>query len=126
MKAGPRPGTLSPMRRIALIAALTLLAAVPAHAQAYSGNWACRDATTAKAGILTLYGQVYGFASTTPGDQSSGTGTVTGYQDGVGFNDGGLRSTRNVQAGRMISDPTYGTAIQLETSDAIVMLCTPR
>jgi len=114
------------MRRIALIAALTLLAAMPAHAQAYSGNWACRDATTAKAGILTLYGQVYGFASTTPGDQSSGTGTVTGYQDGVGFNDGGLRSTRNVQAGRMISDPTYGTAIQLETSDAIVMLCTPR
>ncbi|ODT82994.1 MAG: hypothetical protein ABS76_05590 [Pelagibacterium sp. SCN 64-44] len=114
------------MRRIALIATLALISAAPAHAQAYSGNWACRDATTAKAGILTLYGQVYGFASTTANDGSSGTGTVTGYQDGVAFNDGGLRSTRNIQAGRMISDMTYGTAIQLETSDAIVMLCTPR
>jgi len=114
------------MRRIALIAALTALSATPAFAQAYSGNWACRDATTARAGILTIYGGVYGFASTIVGDPSSGTGTITGYEDGVGFNDGGLKTGRGIQAGRMIPDPTYGTAIQLETSEAIVMLCTPR
>lgn len=76
--------------------------------------------------MLTIYGSVYGFASTVVGDASSGTGTITGYQDGVGFNDGGLRTTRNVQAGRIVADPTYGQAMQLETSDAIVMLCTPR
>jgi len=114
------------MRRIALLTTLFALSATPAFAQAYSGNWACRDATTAKAGILTLYGEVYGFASTTLGDQASGTGTLTRYQDGVAFSDGGLKPARCIAAGRLISDMNYGTALQLETSDAIVMLCTPR
>jgi hypothetical protein len=114
------------MRRIALIAALTVLAASPALAQNFTGNWACRDATTNKAGILTIYGEVYGFASTTKGDPGSGTGTITGYQDGVSFNDGNLRASKAIQAGRLIPDPTYGMAIQLETAEAIVMLCTPR
>jgi len=114
------------MRRIALIAAVTAFAVSPALAQNFTGNWACRDATTAKAGILTIYGAVYGFASTVVGDPSSGTGTITGYEDGVSFNDGNLRAQRAIQAGRVIPDPTYGNAIQLETAEAIVMLCTPR
>lgn len=114
------------MRRIALIAAITALSASPALAQSFTGNWACRDATTLKAGILTIYGQVYGFASTTVGDPGSGTGTITGYQDGVSFDTGNLRSAKLVQAGRIIPDPTYGWAMQLETAEAIVMLCTPR
>ena len=126
MKAGGRTGTLWLMRRIALIAALTAFTATPALAQNFTGNWACRDATTAKAGILTIYGEVYGFASAALGDASSGTGTITAYQDGVTFNDGGLRAPRTIQVGRMIPDPTYGTAIQLETPETIVMLCTPR
>jgi hypothetical protein len=113
------------MRRIALIASLFALCATPAFAQNFEGNWGCRDATANKAGILTIYGQVYGFASTTTGDKSSGTGTITPYQDGVGFNDGGLKTTRAIQAGRIVADPTYGVAIQLETAEAIVMLCTP-
>jgi len=119
-------GTVLPMRRIALIAVLTALAASPAAAQSFTGNWACRDATTAKAGILTIYGEVFGFASTTVGDPSSGTGTITGYQDGVSFDEGNLRASRAIQAGRLISDPTYTFALQLETAEAIVMLCTPR
>jgi len=114
------------MRRIALIAVVTALTASPALAQNFTGNWACRDATTAKAGILTIYGEVYGFASTTSNDGSSGTGTITGYEDGVSFDDGNLRASKGIQAGRIIPDPTYGTAIQLETAEAIVMLCTPR
>jgi hypothetical protein len=114
------------MLRIALIAAVTALTATPALAQSFIGNWACRDATTSKAGILTIYGNVYGFASTAVGDKSSGTGKITGYQDGVSFDDGNLRAARAIQAGRIIPDPNYGTAIQLETSEAIVMLCTPR
>jgi hypothetical protein len=114
------------MRRIALIAVLTALSATPAMAQNYTGNWACRDATTEKAGILTIYGGVYGFASTEMGDPGSGTGTITIYDDGVAFNDGNLRTARNMTAGRIIPDPAYGMAIQLETPDAIVMLCTPR
>ena len=51
------------MRRFALCLALTVLSAAPAFAQAYQGNWSCRDATTNRAGILTIYGQVYGWAS---------------------------------------------------------------
>ena len=75
MKATGHTGTLCRMRRIALIAALTTLAATPALAQSFTGNWACRDATSAKAGILTIYGEVYGFASSAMGDPSSGTGS---------------------------------------------------
>ncbi|MBU1307142.1 MAG: hypothetical protein KKF33_16690 [Alphaproteobacteria bacterium] len=114
------------MRRIALTAALIAATATPAFAQSFEGNWGCRDANAAKAGILTIYGGVYGFASTTPADPSSGTGTITGYQDGVAFNDGGLKATREIQAGRIVPDPNTGVAIQLETASAIVMLCTPR
>ncbi|MDB5624060.1 MAG: hypothetical protein JWR39_2623 [Devosia sp.] len=114
------------MRRIALVPLIAALLAGPAAAQSFEGNWSCRDQTSEKAGILTIYGAVYGFASTTFADAASGTGSITGYQDGVGFNDGGLRTARGIQAGRVIPDPNHGVAIQLETSDAIMMLCTPR
>jgi len=114
------------MRRFALVLALTCFSAMPALAQAYQGNWSCRDATTERAGILTLYGQVYGWASRVAGDPNSGTGTLTPYQDGVGLNDGNLRGNGGIQAVRTVDDPTYGIALQMETAEAIVMLCTPR
>ncbi len=114
------------MRRFALALALTALSAAPAFAQAYQGNWSCRDATTNRAGILTIYGNVYGWASRTAGDPNSGTGTITPYQDGVGINDGNFKANAGIQAGRVVNDPTYGVALQLETSQAIVMLCNPR
>ena len=114
------------MRRFALVLALTALSAAPALAQAYQGNWSCRDATTERAGIFTLYGQAYGWASRVTGDPNSGSGTLTPYEDGVGLNDGNLRAKGNIQAVRVISDPNYGVALQMETADAIVMLCTLR
>ncbi|MCW5720232.1 MAG: hypothetical protein KIS86_03725 [Devosia sp.] len=114
------------MRRFALALSLFAALATPTLAQTYQGNWSCRDATSNRAGILTIYGQVYGWASRTPGDPNSGTGTTTPYQDGVGINDGNLRANAGIHAGRTISDPNYGVALQLETAQAIVMLCTPR
>jgi hypothetical protein len=114
------------MRRFALCLALTALSAAPALAQAYQGNWSCRDATTNRAGILTIYGESYGWASRTVSDPNSGTGTLTPYQDGIGVNDGNLRNNGAVQAARLIQDPTYGFALQLETAEAIVMICNPR
>lgn len=114
------------MRRFALVLALTAVSAAPVLAQAYQGNWSCRDATTERAGIFTLYGQSYGWASRVAGDPNSGTGTLTPYQDGVGVNDGNLRANAGIQAVRIVSDPTYGVALQMETAEAIVMLCTPR
>lgn len=80
---------------------------------------------TNRAGILTIYADVYGFASSTFGDTASGTGTVTGYQDGVGFTDGPLKAVKGIEAGRIVADPAAGVALQLETKDAIVMLCLP-
>lgn len=114
------------MLRFAL--ALTLLAAsaTPSLAQTYQGNWSCRDATSNRAGILTIYGQVYGWASRTPGDPNSGTGSTTPYADGIGFNDGNLRANAGIQAGRIVDNSGAGIALQLETAQAIVMLCTPR
>ena len=114
------------MRRIALTAALLALLVTPGLAQQYVGNWSCRDQTTERVGILTIYGEVYGYASRTAGDTASGTGTLTPYQDGVGFNDGNLHASRAITAGRIVPEPTYGVALQLETPEAIVMLCTPR
>lgn len=114
------------MRRFALCLAFTALSATPALAQAYQGNWSCRDASTERAGILTIYGQVYGWASRVAGDPNSGTGTLTPYQDGAGINDGNLRTNAGVQAARLINDPVYGVALQVETAEAIVMLCNPR
>ncbi|OAM78060.1 hypothetical protein [Devosia elaeis] len=114
------------MRRFALALALTALSAAPALAQVYQGNWSCRDASTERVGILTLYGQAYGWAARAAGDPNSGSGTLTPYQDGVGLNDGNLRAKGNVQAVRVVNDPTHGVALQMETPEAIVMLCTPR
>ncbi|KKB13533.1 hypothetical protein VE25_01505 [Devosia geojensis] len=113
------------MRRFALAAATFALLVPAAHGQEYQGNWVCRDGSAQKAGILTLYGGVYGFAARTAGDTASGTGAITSYTDGVGFNDGPLRAARGIEAGRMVAGPSGGSAVQLETPDAILMLCTP-
>lgn len=126
MKAAAAKAKLTLMRRFVFASAALALLAAPAAAQEYSGNWACRDANAERAGILTLYGAVYGFASRTTGDTASGTGTIAGYTDGVGFNDGPLRAARGIEAGRLVAGPDGGPAVQLETSDAIAMLCTPR
>jgi len=114
------------MRRFAIASAVLALLTCAAQAQEYTGNWVCRDADAQKAGILTIYGAVYGFASRTFGDTVSGTGGVTSYTDGVGFNDGPLRAVRGIEAGRLVAGPNGGPAVQLESPDAIVMLCTPR
>lgn len=126
MKADAAAVKLAAMRRFVLASAALVLFAAPSPAQEYSGNWACRDADAQRSGILTLYGAVYGFASRTMGDTASGTGTIAGYTDGVGFNDGPLRAARGIEAGRLVAGPDGGPAVQLETADAIAMLCTPR
>ncbi|KQT46000.1 hypothetical protein ASG47_13760 [Devosia sp. Leaf420] len=114
------------MRRFALALLLFLALSVPSMAQIYQGNWSCRDASTNRVGILTIYGSVYGWASRTAGDPNSGTGTLTPYEDGAGLNDGNLRGNAGIQTARTVNDPVNGVAVQLETADAIVMLCTPR
>jgi hypothetical protein len=111
------------MRRIvfaALIAALPL----PAFAQSFEGNWECLKGPTA-AGILTIYGQSYGFASQTFGDPSSGTGQINGFADGVQFADGNLKAKAGIEAGRLVQVDNQ-TLMQLETAKEIAMVCSPR
>jgi hypothetical protein len=114
------------LRRIAILACLSVaLLPQTAIAQSFQGNWACR-ADDAKTGILTIYGDSYGFASTTYGDKASGVGSITGYTDGVAFNDGPLVAERGMQAGRIIPSELTGIAMQLETGTEIAMVCTVR
>ena len=110
------------MSRFAVFPALLLLA-TPAYAQSFQGNWACRNAT-GNAGLLTIYGSSYLFASPVAGDKVSGSGTVQGYSDGVGFVDGQLKATLGVEAGRLVNVDA-GAGLQLETSSEVLMLCTP-
>jgi hypothetical protein len=102
------------------------LASLPGMAvgQGFTGNWGCVN-EVGRAGILTIYGGNYGYASATYGSTASGTGTITGYTDGVQFNDGALRANAGIVAGRIIEDPVNGTAMQLETESAVILLCTP-
>lgn len=120
-----RPAKVLPMRRIIPFALIATLFATPAMAQAYVGNWGCQE-NGVKSGMLTIYGDGYGFASSTFGDKSSGTGAIAPYSDGVGFNDGPLMTNAGIVAGRMVNDPAGGVALQLENSSTIVMVCTPR
>ena len=100
-----------------------VLFATPALAQNYQGNWACRNAT-GNAGLLTIYGSSYGFASPASGDKVSGSGAIQGYADGVGFLDGQLKATLGIEAGRLVTVDA-GAGMQLETATEVVMLCTP-
>ncbi|WDR05066.1 hypothetical protein PSQ90_12290 [Devosia rhodophyticola] len=125
MKAARQPANLCAMHRIITTVLISILLAQPVWAQSYAGNWGC-TANGITAGMLTIYGDGYGFASATFGDKSSGIGTINGYTDGVGFADGPLLTNGGIVAARLVNDPTVGTAMQLESSSDIVMVCTPR
>lgn len=96
----------------------------PAVAQSFEGNWACK-VDGRNAGLLTIYGPSYGYASATTGSTASGVGSVSGFTDGVQFNDGNLRVNAGIEAGRLVPDATTGVAMQLESATQIVLLCTP-
>ncbi|HEY4202902.1 MAG TPA: hypothetical protein VGM83_20315 [Devosiaceae bacterium] len=110
------------MRRIVLTLALSLVLTGGAAAQAFTGNWACM-AGDKQAGLLTIYGNSYGFASTTFGDKSSGTGAIQGYSDGVTFADGPLVANLGLQVGRLLAGEG-AVSMTLESSSAILMVCT--
>jgi len=108
-----------------LIATLILLSmAGQAQAQNYQGNWACRT-PEAGAGLLTLFGPSFGYASLTKDDPASGTGTVSVFSDGVAFEAGPLREALGIIHGRLVPHDQAGVAMQLETDQKVLLLCTP-
>jgi hypothetical protein len=111
------------MRRLALSLALAIALTGNVAAQAaYEGNWICMK-DDKQAGLLTIYGNGYGFASNTFGDKSSGTGTVQGYSDGVQFKDGPFVSVLGLEVGRLLAGEG-AVSMTLERPDAILMICT--
>lgn len=113
------------MRRLSLALASLALMTSTGLAQEFSGNWDCKNADNQRAGILTIYGGSYGYASATFGSTASGVGTVTAYTDGVGFNDGNLRKNAGVEAGRLVPGTVTGLMLQLETSQKVLLTCMP-
>lgn len=108
-----------------LVATLIVLALMgQAVAQNYQGNWACRT-PEARAGILTIFGQSFGYASLTNQDPASGTGSVTAFNDGVSFDVGPLRKALGIIQGRLVPHDQAGVAMQLETENQVLLLCTP-
>lgn len=114
------------MRRLALFIIAVAALTSTVQAQNFEGNWSCRAPDGTLAGLLTIYGGSYGYASPVRADPASGTGSLVGYTDGVRFTDGNLRTALGVEAGRLVTLDTGGIAIQLETSSAVLMLCIPR
>jgi len=113
------------MRRLALSLtfAAALTGAASAQQAAYEGNWICMQ-NDKQAGLLTIYGNGYGYASNSFGDKSSGTGTVQGFSDGVQFKDGPFVSELGLQAGRLLAGEG-AVSMTLERPDSILMICAP-
>ncbi len=116
------------MRVLLTAAATSLLLAGPVFAQAAAveGNWACTaliDGT--KAGILTIFGNSYGYASATFGSTASGTGTVQLASDGVTFLDGSF-VTVGIGTGLLSFDETGADLLTLYNPEKPVLSCTPR
>lgn len=113
------------MHRIALLGFIAPLLVAPAAAQQFQGNWVCSDGAE-RSGLLTIYGGSYGFASKLFGDTASGTGGLTGYSDGVAFEDGALKAVLGVEVGRLVTADTGGILMRLESSSVVLMMCAPR
>jgi len=107
--------------RLASAFLLLAVSSTSTMAQSFEGNWECLRGPDA-AGILTIYGPSYGFASKSFEDPASGVGSVTGYADGVQFNDGNLRAQLAIEAGRLV-EIEGETVLQLETATEILMIC---
>lgn len=110
------------MRAALVVLALACATATPASAQVFAGNWECQ-AGGVQAGLLTIYGPSYIYTSPVFSDPLSGGGTVTGYSDGVTFNDGPLVTNLGLAAGRLIPGDSGRGQMQLESQTAVVLNC---
>jgi hypothetical protein len=110
------------MRSLILAFALVAAASTGTLAQEFTGNWECK-AGEAQAGLLTIYGPSYIYASPVFKDPASGSGGVTGYSDGVTFNDGPLVSALGLAAGRLVPVADGRVQMNLESETAVVLTC---
>jgi hypothetical protein len=91
------------------------------------GNWGCVALVdNTKAGLLTIFGGSYGYASATFGSTASGTGSAQMGSDGAKFLDGNL-TTVGITYGLVTLDPSNNTdLLTLYNPEKAILSCTPR
>jgi hypothetical protein len=115
--------------RTALALLALALTAGPALAQQSpaEGNWACiANIDGTKAGLLTIYGQSYGYASANYESAASGTGNVQLATDGVTFLDGNLVTGAGITVGLASIDANGRDILTLHTAEKPILSCVLR
>lgn len=113
------------MRIAAAILTLALLTSGAAAQQSPAeGNWACTaniDGT--KAGLLTIFGSSYGYASANYESAASGTGNVQLATDGVTFLDGNLVTGAGITIGLASITAEGRDTLTLHTAEKPILSC---
>jgi hypothetical protein len=113
------------MRIAALLLALLLTTGTAVAQQSPAeGNWACvANIDGTKAGLLTVYGTSYGYASANYESAASGTGNVQLATDGVTFLDGNLVQGAGITVGLASIDANGRDTLTLHTVEKPVLTC---
>lgn len=109
----------APLFALALTAGPALAQQSPAE-----GNWACvANIDGKKAGLLTVRGASYGYASANYESAASGTGNAQLATDGVSFLDGNLVTGAGIVIGLASIDANGRDTLTLQTSEKAVLSC---
>lgn len=117
------------LTRLAATAAAIVALAAPALGQVspVEGNWACTaNIDMTKAGILTVFGGSYGYASANYGSAASGTGRIALASDGLNFLDGNMREKAGIEFGILSFDDQARDILILHTAEKPILTCRPR
>jgi hypothetical protein len=112
--------------RIALLCLALALTTGAASAQQSpaEGNWACvANIDGKKAGLLTVRGSSYGYASANYQSAASGTGNAQLATDGVSFLDGNLVVGAGITIGLASIDANGRDTLTLHTAEKPVLSC---
>ena len=112
---------------VVLLALAVTTGAAFAQQSPAEGNWACvANIDGEKAGLLTIYGSSYGYASANYESAASGTGNVQLATDGVTFVDGNLVVGAGITVGLASIDANGRDTLTLHTVEKPVLNCVLR
>jgi hypothetical protein len=112
---------------VASIALLLFTGTAAAQQSPAEGNWACiANIDGTKAGLLTIYGASYGYASANYESAASGTGNVQLATDGVTFLDGNLVVGAGITVGLVSIDANGRDVMTLHTAEKPILSCVLR
>ena len=107
-----------------VLALAALTGAAAAQQSPAEGNWACTaNIDGEKAGLLTIFGSSYGYASANYESAASGTGNVQLATDGVTFLDGNLVAGAGITIGLATINADGRDILTLHTAEKPVLSC---